>query len=113
MTYLSAPADSQLRDPSLTVARIGSVPRFGQILLSSGAVTPEALADALHRQREEGGRLGEILIRAGLIGQADVARALARQFALDYHDLVAAPPALEAMVHLPIQLCRRHKCNCE
>ena len=71
-------------------------------------MTPEALADALHRQREEGGRLGEILIRAGLIGHADVARALARQFALDYHDLAAAPPALEAMVHLPIQLCRRH-----
>ena len=108
VTYLPAPAEARLQDPFLPAGRLGPVPRFGQILLSNGAVTPEALADALHRQRREGGRLGEILVRRGLIGHADVARALAEQFALGYYDLAAAPPGLEAMLHLPLELCRRY-----
>src|SRR4051794_40843638 len=49
----------------------GRRPQLGAKLVSSGALAPEALADALEAQRSElqGWRLGELLVHLGYVDQ--------------------------------------------
>lgn len=61
---------------------------LGQLLLDSGAVTAAVLEDALSEQRHSGRRLGEVPLRKGVVGEADIAKGLAVQLNLAY----AAPP---------------------
>jgi type IV pilus assembly protein PilB len=60
---------------------VASPPRggIGEVLIQMGAISREALESALHRQRAAGGRLGEILITAGLITPGVMGDALARR----------------------------------
>lgn len=57
-----------------------STDRLGQILLREGVITEEALAKALKIQTEKGGFLGEILLEAGLILPRDIERVLFLQY---------------------------------
>jgi type IV pilus assembly protein PilB len=52
----------------------------GQILLTQGAVTQEQLQQALEIQRQSGGQLSRILVKMGAVSEAQLARALARQW---------------------------------
>src|SRR6056297_1938206 len=58
--------------------RRGRIP-LGQILLARGAITTEALGDALARQAGENARLGDILIANGLVSSRDLHAALAER----------------------------------
>ncbi|HSM61881.1 MAG TPA: hypothetical protein VK849_13825, partial [Longimicrobiales bacterium] len=55
---------------------------LGQLLLDARALSREHLDRALEIQREEGGRLGELLVRHGLAPEGAVWRALAAQVGL-------------------------------
>jgi type IV pilus assembly protein PilB len=52
----------------------------GQILLAQGVVTQEQLRQALEVQRKSGGQLSRILVKMGVVSEAQVASALARQW---------------------------------
>jgi type IV pilus assembly protein PilB len=54
--------------------------RLGQILLREGVISEEDLARALKIQTEKGGLLGEILLEAGLILPRDIERVLFLQY---------------------------------
>src|SRR6185437_13924166 len=58
----------------------GRRPQLGAKLISSGALAPEALADALEAQRTElqGWRLGELLVHLGFVEQ-DVVEAFVQE----------------------------------
>jgi len=45
---------------------------FGQVLIHYGKLTEARLQEAMEVQRQEGGRLGEILISKGIVAEADV-----------------------------------------
>jgi type IV pilus assembly protein PilB len=62
-------------------------PHLGAVLLRSRVLKPEQLDAALAEQREQGKRLGEILIERQWIFPDDLARALATQAGLDYVDI--------------------------
>jgi len=64
---------------------------LGQLLLDAGAVTPDALGQALEAQRTTGVRIGEMLVQRGSAEAEAVSRALARQLGLPY-----SPPPLTA-----------------
>lgn len=49
---------------------------FGQVLIHYGKLDEARLQGAMEAQRQEGGRLGEILIRKGLVSEEDVHGAL-------------------------------------
>ncbi|HET8645758.1 MAG TPA: ATPase, T2SS/T4P/T4SS family, partial [Vicinamibacteria bacterium] len=53
--------------------------RLGDVLIRMSKLTTPQLLDALLRQREGGGRLGEILVAGGLVREEDVAAALRLQ----------------------------------
>jgi hypothetical protein len=53
--------------------------RLGDLLLRAGVITEPQLAAALHEQRQWGGRLGSILVRMGVLSEDLLVKALARQ----------------------------------
>src|SRR3989338_3267639 len=58
--------------------------RLGEILLRQGLLTSEQLEKAIDVQKKEGGRLGEVLIRLGMIKEQEVVSALGSQLSLSY-----------------------------
>ncbi|MHC4719096.1 MAG: GspE/PulE family protein [Planctomycetota bacterium] len=57
---------------------------FGELLVSRGLLTRGELIEALNDQREQGGRLGEVLLRLKMLGDEDVTHALAEHLAMEY-----------------------------
>jgi len=62
----------------------GAAPLIGEILVAKCKLAPEAIDRALSKQRDEGGLLGEVLIRMKLCDEDQLALALATQFDLTY-----------------------------
>ncbi|MGB2987438.1 MAG: ATPase, T2SS/T4P/T4SS family [Phycisphaerae bacterium] len=58
---------------------IENVVRLGEQLVRDGLVTPEQLAEALARQQAEGGRIGGALVDIGAISSATLVQALSRR----------------------------------
>src|ERR671931_578155 len=54
-------------------------PQLGQILIAAGLLTEAQLAQALEEQTRTGRRLGEIIVRRGLVSGPALANALAEQ----------------------------------
>ncbi len=82
---------------------------LGEIFVERGMATEEQLDEALRIQSESGERLGEILVRMGVIQRLDLAGALAEQWAglqklrppepkpvEAWHDLAARPAGADA-----------------
>ena len=79
---------------------------LGQILKEFGLIHEGMVQEALSMQREKSGRIGEILISMQCVGPADVARALASQAGLPFHDLQAQPPAQDALGKIDLATAR-------
>lgn len=71
--------------------------RLGEILVRKGLLNEERLAQALASQKSSGSRLGEILSAMGWLNEEDLARALAEQFNFDYIDLETIEPDHQAL----------------
>ena len=65
---------------------------IGQILKEQGLIHEGMVQEALQSQRDRGGLFGELLVGMGAVEKLDVARALAEQAGLPFHDLDAEPP---------------------
>lgn len=78
---------------------------LGRLLVDSGALAPVALQDALEEQVRSGRRLGEVLVRKGVVDEADVSRALATQLSVDF---LAPPlrPETKALAKVQARLAR-------
>lgn len=77
--------------PSTTGTSIGNVTRLsdggrplGAILLDSGKITVDEAERIMHLQKEQGIRFGDAAVALGIINEADVQLALARQFNYPY-----------------------------
>jgi len=57
---------------------------FGELLISKGLLSTEELDEVLNAQREQGGRLGEVLLRLKMLNHEDVTRALAEHLSMEY-----------------------------
>ncbi|MHC4264809.1 MAG: GspE/PulE family protein [Planctomycetota bacterium] len=57
---------------------------FGELLVSKGLITEGDLVEALNEQRENGGRLGEVLIRIKKLSEENVTQALADYLSMEY-----------------------------
>ncbi|HEX4421108.1 MAG TPA: ATPase, T2SS/T4P/T4SS family [Kofleriaceae bacterium] len=84
-------------------------PRLGEILIASCKVAPDAIERALTKQRDEGGLLGEVLVRLKLIDEDQLALALSLQSELPYlRDLPRAEDIpVELIDKLPINFARQ------
>ena len=57
---------------------------FGELLVSKELLSREELIEALNKQREQGGRLGEVLLRLKMLSEEDVTLALAEHLSMEY-----------------------------
>jgi hypothetical protein len=58
------------------------LPRLGDLLIESGAVTAEQVDTAVRRQRQNGGRLGTNLVELGFIDERELTKVLSSQLAI-------------------------------
>ena len=66
---------------------LGPRKKIGEILQEWGKITDKQFRDAMERQSKSGRRLGEVLVASGACSQADISKALALQFDMEYVDL--------------------------
>jgi type IV pilus assembly protein PilB len=71
--------------------------RLGEILVRKGLLNEDRLAQALSSQKSSGSRLGEVLAAMGWLSEEDLARALAEQYDYDYVEVEAIEPEAEAL----------------
>ncbi len=66
--------------------------RLGEILVSDGLLTPKGLELALAEQQRSGELLGRVLLDLGLVAQADLLAAIAKQQGIHRDSLPEMPP---------------------
>lgn len=78
--------------------------RLGEILLQANLITRDHLEQAVAQQRVEGGRLGTILTKLGLVKEQDVSRCLGEKFGIPYVDLdtQTIKPEVTRLLHTSI-----------
>lgn len=64
-----------------------TVKKLGEILLKSGLISDQQLKRALDFQKGEGGLLGEILVKLGYINEQDIVQALTVQYGFPFMPL--------------------------
>ncbi|MFT3692152.1 MAG: type II secretion system ATPase GspE [Kofleriaceae bacterium] len=86
-------------------------PLIGEILVDKCKLTPDAIERALAKQKEEGGLLGEVLVRMKLCDEEQLALALAVQFDMAYtRDLPRADDIpVDLIDKLPINFARQRE----
>jgi type IV pilus assembly protein PilB len=97
---------------SITKALPKSIARrkIGELLLSTGLVSSEKLAEALDKQKNCGKRLGQILIEMNMISEEEVAFALAMQLKIPYLDLSQIEVQGKIIETVPEEICRKFFC---
>src|SRR5664280_2699010 len=82
--------------------------RLGEILQEWGLVTDEQIQTALKMQQESGRKLGECLIQMTVCSAADVCKALALQFDMEYVDLDVVSIGHEVFELIPENIIREY-----
>ena len=83
--------------------------KLGALLLASGLLNQAQLDQALVHQRADGGRLGDVLVREGIVDEQDLVSALAGQMRIGVADVVQLTPEAKAMGLLPRDFIVRHR----
>jgi type IV pilus assembly protein PilB len=81
--------------------------RLGEILVRAGLLDKAKLDSALVEQRKWGGRLGRILVDLGFVDESSLSLALARQLGLPCLELSSMALPGEATSLLDVQYCER------
>jgi type IV pilus assembly protein PilB len=98
-----------------TTASLAGSDRIGDVLVREGLITPAQLAAAQQDARLNSTRLGFSLVKLGIIAEAELTRALAKQYRVPAVDLdrvnvdpkiIKLIPADQAMKHLVLPLRR-------
>jgi len=82
---------------------------LGSLLINRELLTVEQVKQAFEEQRLTGRRLGEIAVGHGWVTSADLAKALADQFGLEYVDLSETQPDRDAATLLQKELAFRYQ----
>ena len=71
----------------MTAPAAKNSPRIGDLLLREGLITQDQLNKALQEQRNNGTRVGYNLVKLGYVKETDLTRMLARQHKMPAVDL--------------------------
>jgi len=82
--------------------------RLGEILVKWGVVTQAGVDEAVEHARAEGLRIGEALIALGLADEEDVTKALATQYDMEYIDLDRNVVVPTDLHLIPDEIIKRH-----
>ena len=82
--------------------------RIGDLLLREGMVTKEQLARAVQEQNQNGTRIGYNLVKLGFVQEAELTRILARQFRMPAVDLTRFEVDARIAKLIPTDLATKH-----
>src|SRR5262245_53078507 len=71
----------------MATAAAGGSERLGDILIREGLINKDQLATALAEQKSSGFRLGYVLVKLGLVQELEVTKVLAKQYRMPAVDL--------------------------
>ena len=78
--------------------------KLGEILVEEGLLKETQIQEALRRQQESGGLLGEVLVKLEYVSEIDIARAIAKQFGLPYIDAAKYNISKDAFAIVPVEM---------
>ncbi len=82
--------------------------RIGELLIREGLISREALDKALQEQKSTGMRVGYNLVKLGFINEVDLTRMLARQYRMPAVDLSNFEVDARIAKLIPAELAQRH-----
>jgi len=83
--------------------------RLGDLLIKQGLLTQDELENALKEQKITGRKLGRVIVDSGLVSEEAISKALARQLGADFVDLKVFQPKPELVKLLPEAQARRFR----
>jgi len=84
--------------------------KLGDLLVKAQLITEAQLEEALRIQRRDGGKLGSIVVRQGYCSDQDIVSFLGMQYGVPAADLEQWPPIDPAVIALlPAELAMKHK----
>jgi len=89
-------------------ATAGTGLKIGELLVKEGLITREALEKALSEQKSSGYRVGYNLVKLGFINEVELTRMLARQFRMPAVDLSNFEVDPRIAKLIPAELAQRH-----
>lgn len=85
-------------------------PKLGELLIQAGLLDEFQLECALGEQRRWGGRIGETVVRLGMVDDGRMLRLLSRTFGVPMIRLRDKSPAPDAFERIPRELAEKHLC---
>ncbi|MBI3131278.1 MAG: type IV-A pilus assembly ATPase PilB [Acidobacteria bacterium] len=86
------------------------VSKLGEMLVKAGLISEGQLDEAIKIQRREGGKLGSIVVRHGFCSDQDIVSFLGMQYGVPAADLDQWPSIENGVIALiPAELAQRHK----
>jgi type IV pilus assembly protein PilB len=92
----------------MATAAAGGNDRLGDILMREGLITREQLAAALAEQKSSGHRLGYVLVKLGLVQELEVTKVLARQYRMPAVDLARFEVDPKILKLVPADFALKH-----
>ncbi|MCR5225654.1 MAG: Flp pilus assembly complex ATPase component TadA [Eubacterium sp.] len=83
--------------------------RIGDLLVEAGAITAEQLQEALAKQKEEGGMLGNIIMDMGFISRELLITVLTTQMGIDYCEIRTVQIEESVLNLVPKELVQKYK----
>lgn len=83
--------------------------RLGELLVQEGIISHGQLADALKRQQEAGGFIGQILVESNIITQSTLVSFLVKQCKIPHISLLDYVVSDELFKLVPKELCQKHR----
>ncbi len=82
--------------------------RIGDLLVREGLISPEQLAKALQEQKQNGTRIGFNLVKLGFIAEVELTKVLAKQHKMPAVDLSKFEPDPKVAKMVPAELAQKH-----
>jgi general secretion pathway protein E len=95
------------KNPSTSANKVAKK-GLGEMLIEEKLITPEQLESALNFQRQKGGKLGDILVKKGLIKAEELAVLQSIQLNLPLIDLKRHTAQPRALQLIPEEMARKH-----
>ena len=84
--------------------------KIGECLVQAGLITEADLESALVEHKRSGERLGSVLVRMNLATERQIAKALAYQLGFAYVNLAENPPDPSAVILIPKDVALKRTC---
>ncbi len=100
-------AASELSEDGLALGGVAMAPRLGESLAAQGLITEDQLSAAVEEQQRSGGRIGQVLIHSGALGERELQAVLSGPLGLPTVDLSAYDPNEAPSDAIPEPVARR------